>query len=464
MSLEKLPGCEPNAVEMEARVKNIPRGSFLKRAERKIAAIVLGATLALGAGTYTHLEKRRQTAIVTMGEKIKNMIPEDLMKQASEDHGRYELAEKTEPIIGGFEQMGFSDEAMREIFEKTFPQAWTKNTVKVIGFRGHDLKLSEEYGKKLGGTSAAAVCRTISKEGGKPAVAIEFGLAAKENSPAYVYNDLFAHEMAHAHDFRLAFLPPEIKKLYLMKVAGQLYNEHRFKSNYVESIGHDDKKKEFGQKATEYFAEILSVYFADPVAAEKKLPAIDIDIVRSYLKIVAPEFDVRAAATTRKEIIDRQTRVDYAKKIPVELARFMEEHDARDVEGFVKQDVAPVVSPEAAERFSYLLTEMSADVPKQWSRLQIIFHKKIGFFRLARVYFNGQQKHLVIPAVREAAKEQEKFDRELQKLKPKDRKKVVELFQSLEKLYTVTFSDVAHAYAGIVENIDEPEDVYGDKK
>lgn len=104
--------------------------------------------------------------------------------------------------------------------------------------------------------------------------------------------EIFLHESGHLIDWEGNRFLKINDRLRLLEIIGKrLQSPDRYHSDYVESIHNENQYNEQYLKATEYFAEIVKVYFSSP----DELTPEDFTIVDIAIRMINPNFDAPAA-------------------------------------------------------------------------------------------------------------------------------------------------------------------------
>jgi len=363
LTKEELEAAEPVLSEWErkdtAKVKNFLR--VQTKIVKIIGTVFAGQVLLTGAAIpLTKAEK----------PKIESKTAKDLEKKVGSwavagvltPRGTYKEAPRATPNITGWEKFGVSNEVVGQIVRETFPNGWYDRNLS-------EIKLSPE--EKIPMTTgynvpkdALAVCQPDVRTGGRHA--IKFGVITKDFTPEQILSKYLSHELAHAHDFRYALIPPEKRLELFSKIVERLAAKNRMHSGYVEEINNEDKQVELDIKATEYFAEIVSEYLNDPVVAKYRMAKEDIEIVKGFLATIDPEFKPEEAAAKRQKLISGFVRSEMMRKLPKELGIFLGQEETKTYIDFVS--TRPVnfemLSAENFDRADFFNSELKQKIKK----------------------------------------------------------------------------------------------------
>ena len=435
---------EVRAMEYEMEVAKKKRISI---AIQSILGSVVGTAIGMGVGFGVPAARSHLRAAEVLSsaksegpEKTRlKKLSKSFIVIAGEHRGLYAEAPGERPQLKNFEKLGISKELLDEIL-KTYPRSWSAHNVESIEYKEEAMFTPKSYGLK----NSEAIAQCARPERGKRH-RISFSISAKQASANEILGGTMAHELAHAHDFLYGRLPPERRLAFLSKVLERLESDTRFRSAYVEDINNKDKAQELGDKAMEYWGEIFGTYLADPAIAKLTMPKEDIAIIEEYLKLVDADFDAEKSAAKRQEILLNFSQSDIRRKIPVELGKFLEEHQAEDLGEYLTERIDPLAALPLSD-YIHLRDEMEARVksmPRSWKGLYNAWVEGRRLKDLTRGMFNSRGPQMALFGVEKIRSNNEGFDIMLSKMELAERERAKQFFEEMETMFNVELSHVA---------------------
>ena len=197
-----------------------------------------------------------------------------------------------------------------KIFNETFPKSWVEGEVSAIKYNSLDKPISYASLESNNAKTWADFNRN-NKE-------ITFYKPAETSSTYENINKCLTHELGHANDWcsdNETSLKDRME--LLLAITDRLNSPDRYESSYVENIGiseksmlekyvafsHNEKyspeQEQRYNKATEYWAEICSVYFSSPTMLNYE----DFKLVDDWVKKNDPNFNNEQAKNKRFDMI-----------------------------------------------------------------------------------------------------------------------------------------------------------------
>ena len=190
-------------------------------------------------------------------------------------------------VAVGFEEMEINSERFLEICKETYPEGWITTEIDSVIMKETKVDstnvIPDQY--NLGeGWSTIGLARL--KELGVTTVELY-----PQYSPREVLN-VFSHELGHVNDWDHDNSLSAADKIALFSKVTKRFQEgeNLFKSDYVESIDNADPRRNLELKVSEYWAEICSEYFGNPVNFKDKHPD-DFQLVDSWVHRQDHDFD-----------------------------------------------------------------------------------------------------------------------------------------------------------------------------
>ncbi len=211
--------------------------------------------------------------------------------------------EPAEARISGFENLGISNNVMRDIIYETFPKEWLQSGLLEFKYKDEDLKLPAAYGEKP--RPAIALC---SNREGRGAATVTYGREAKAQDLEQLFDRDVVHELAHVFDPLGHDSLPMLKRLqFLERLLNRVKSKSRYRPgtpDYVDSIVNKDRRIQLFNRATEYWAVIFEEFFSEPYRAMTTLPDEDRSLIEDYLLETAPSFDPFPAVAKRRKLLE----------------------------------------------------------------------------------------------------------------------------------------------------------------
>lgn len=205
-----------------------------------------------------------------------------------------------------FKDGDLSAKILSEILE-TYPKGWVNNEIESVTQEEQAVE-NEDSGSREGWVTVAGA--RVSRAGKKKLVFYKVPMSEK---PAEYVVETLGHEIAHGNDwFSDNEMNDEERADLALAISERLSAEDRFQSSYVESIEHEDKKKERYKKATEYWAEISAQYFENA----SKLNVKDFIIVDQQVQKTHPGFNWRETKERRDNLIRQSLKQHDTKYAP----------------------------------------------------------------------------------------------------------------------------------------------------
>jgi hypothetical protein len=300
-------------------------------------------------------------------ERVAEMIPMERgdRERTARERRREEIRHEPVAAIEGFAELGISHESIADYLEEGFPRFMTaEGNVDSIRFTPEHRAVREDYHLSAGRETAGSC--SIAAGADESEITI-YGAMLDDRGHLRVqetFHQVLTHELAHSIDWtNLEALDPATRLRMLHQMASHVRNpETRLFFSYVEEIQNDDARTQLVNRIIEYYAEFTQAVFENaptsdmdsaewevttvsklveeyarrPEMSEKETARLnravldDVCLVREVIQAYEPDFDWRAAASARRDIVmeisrdmqNEQIRMRIA-EVPLESARHL---------------------------------------------------------------------------------------------------------------------------------------------
>lgn len=290
-------------------------------------------------------------------DRVAEMIPMERndRERSARERRREEIRHESVAAVEGFADLGISHESITSYLEEGFPRFMTaEGNVESIRFTPEHRAVREDYhlsaGRETAGTCSIAA-------GADESEITIFGAMLDERGHLRVqdtFRQVLPHELAHSVDWtNLEALDPATRLRMLHQMASHVRNsETRLFFSYVEEIQNDDARTELVNRIIEYYAEFTQAVFENapisdmdsaewevttvaklveeyarrPEMSEKETARLnravldDVRLVREVIQAYEPDFDWRAAASARRDLVLEMSRDMENRQIHMRIA------------------------------------------------------------------------------------------------------------------------------------------------
>lgn len=339
--------------------------------------------------------------------------------------------------VGNFDEAETTNEEIKNLFLKTYPQNWLRR-VKEVTLVPYELDVPAEYNIK---TKAIAVADKRGELGGAQIV---FSQNLRN-----VFGSM-SHELGHANDWlNRTDLPQAYRIKLLHSVVERLDKGDRYHSAYVESIVNRDSRKQLMIRATEYWGEIVQFYFDKPQEAKTRLSPYDLDLIEKFLQKVAPDFNLETAALERQVrqklviqgVMEHRFKKQAVKMKLADIETFLDQikQYSQELMLVAKADNPLVSQAEHDNDQDVVLEQLFSAGDKKWIEINGVYLDKIGLLNgLANLYQKADLSEefflLIEHRVKELCDIQNKFIQKMKMFGKEEQKKILEFQKHLEKV------------------------------
>jgi predicted DNA-binding protein YlxM (UPF0122 family) len=277
-------------------------------------------------------------------ERLAEMIPVERndRERVARERRREEIRRESVTPVEGFSEYGISDESITRYLEEGFPRFMTsEGNIESIRFTSEHRAVREDYHLSAGRETAGSC--SIAAGADESQITI-YGAMLDERGHLRVqetFHQVLTHELAHSVDWtNLEALDPVTRLRMFHQMASHVRQpETRLFFSYVEEIQNDDARTELVNQIVEYYAEFTQAVFErapisdmDGVEWETETVSVmmddfardemsdketarlrravhdDVRLVREVVQAYQPDFDWRAAAAARYDIVAEMSR------------------------------------------------------------------------------------------------------------------------------------------------------------
>ncbi|MFA5987455.1 MAG: hypothetical protein WC797_02285 [Candidatus Paceibacterota bacterium] len=259
-------------ISIAESISNVGGGSFVKEVAEAVKTGAYKATIEYFPGATDRQKERWERIRLAFGDGVLRQLynKHDLLVADKAGAGvKKENPAENETKIGSNLPDSMSPRATKELIKSLPPQI--SSATKEVYYTDKVKYLDASYGLPPGTVALAFAHQNEGK--------VEL-CASAATLPRTAAVDTLVHEIGHLNDWTSERIDFDLSTELLERVLLRLEDPNRYNSWYVESIKSSDLQMRRRKKATEYFAEIFSLYYCE----QGRLPTADRELIEWYLK------------------------------------------------------------------------------------------------------------------------------------------------------------------------------------